>query len=129
MLQLFRRSFKGSFPPVVMFALTWTIAIFSARKRSLVQGNVFTRVCHSVQGGLYPVGASVQGASVQGGLCEGGLCQGNPPPPTETPCTVYGKDRAVLILLEGIFVCILSSEMDFVLIYATTITSLHLFSQ
>ena len=63
--------------------------IVTAHKRSLGQGNVFTRVCHSVQGGrrsLYdgtsyladwsgpmflPGGLSVQGVSVQGDLYQG----------------------------------------------------------
>ena len=46
------------------------MVVITARKRSLEQGNVFTRVCHSVHG-----------VSVQGGLCPGGsrsrgLCTG-----------------------------------------------------
>ena len=62
--------------------------LITARKRSLVQGNVFIRMCHSVQGGsLYDVtsclaawshvpsgGSLSRGASVQ----EGGL-SGRPP--------------------------------------------------
>ena len=61
----------------------------AARKRSLGQGNIFTRVCHSVQGS-----GSVEG----GGLClggRGGLCHGN---------IRYCKKRAVHDLLECIFV-------------------------
>ena len=57
--------------------------IFTARKRSFGQGNIFTSVCLStggrggfpVQGGLYP-GFSVQGISVQGSLSWVGLCLG-----------------------------------------------------
>ena len=44
--------------------------IFTARKRSLGQGNVFTCVCHSVRGGLHsgrgppPTGICIQGGTV-----------------------------------------------------------------
>ena len=64
---------------------------FTARKRSLGQGNVFIPVCHSVHRGKVSVpvcitghmtggplsrGISVQrGVSVQGGLCPGGVSQ------------------------------------------------------
>ena len=41
--------------------------IITARKRSLGQGNVFTRVCHSVHGG------STSGGSTSGGLDQGRL--------------------------------------------------------
>ena len=60
--------------------------IFTARKRSLGQGNVFTRMCHSVHRG--------KGVSVAG---EGSIL-GRPPPQTEI--TQYSKERAVHILLE-----------------------------
>ena len=46
--------------------------IFTARKRSLGQGNIFTRVCHSVHGGGRCVVAG--GCMVAGGMhgCWGG---------------------------------------------------------
>ena len=67
--------------------------IFTARKRSLGQGNDFAPVCHSVHRGGVSVGVSVQGISVQGwvsvwlslfqgwvsvqrGVYPGGLCLG-----------------------------------------------------
>ena len=51
----------------------------------------------SLSRGLSVQGVSVQsGVSIQEGLCpEGGLCQGDP---------LYGKERAVRILLECILV-------------------------
>ena len=52
--------------------------IFTDRKRSLGQGNVFTPVCHSVHGG----GGSLH----PGGSASGGLGR---PPPSDT--TRYGK--------------------------------------
>ena len=58
--------------------------LFTARKRSLEQGNVFTPVCHSVHRGrgwlpsmhhrLHDRGVCLQGVCIQGGL-------GRPPPP------------------------------------------------
>ena len=61
------------------------IIIITARKRSLRQGNVFTRVCHSVHRGE----VSVRGVSVR-----------------ETPGQrhPYGKERTARILLECILV-------------------------
>ena len=92
------------------------IPIFTTRKRSLGQGNVFTRGCHSVRGGCLcmmslPVwlpgpmflsrGVSIQGVSVRGVFVqEGSLSR-------ETLCQ-YSKERAVRILLE----CILVSFLD-----------------
>ena len=78
---------------------------FTARKRSLGQSNVFTRVCHSVQRRV-----SVQRGrgSCPGGLCRGGLCRGDPPRRETHP---YGKELAVRILLECILVGIISSFM------------------
>ena len=80
--------------------------IFTARKRSLGQGNVFTGMCRSFcsHGG-------------KGSLSGGGLLDRDPPTETswtETPWTetppalrppLYGKERAVSILLECILVC------------------------
>ena len=45
--------------------------VFTARKRSLGQGNIFTPVCHSVHGG-----GGVRGCSRGGGVrgCSGGAC-------------------------------------------------------
>ena len=75
--------------------------IFTARKRSLGQGNVFTSVCHSVHGGVVCLSmhhrshdrgvcqGGVSGVSLSGGVSvwdvsvwgsvSGGLCQGDPP--------------------------------------------------
>ena len=100
------------------------IAIFTARKRSLGQGNVFTGVCLSTVGGIsLPAcirghmiegslsrGVSVQGVSVQGGaLCpnKGGLCPG----------ASYGNEWVVSILLE----CILVMSVFLFLPFATVV--------
>ena len=68
-----------------------SLRIFTARNRSLGQGNVFTPVCHSVHkgGGLCPSmrhrsrdrrslsgGLSVQGVSVQGVSVQGSMSRG-----------------------------------------------------
>ena len=68
-------------PPIILsfqlfdFILICEILIFTARKRSLGQGNIFTPVCHSVHGGAYVV---VGGACMvtQGGVhgCSKGGC-------------------------------------------------------
>ena len=50
--------------------LEGTSVIFTARKRSLGQGNVFTPVCHSVHRGSLSGGGEV---------CPGGLCLGGSP--------------------------------------------------
>ena len=48
-------------------------SLFTARKRSLGQGNVFTPVCDSVQrGSLYPG----EGVLYPAGLCPRGICLG-----------------------------------------------------
>ena len=46
------------------------ISLFTASKRSLGQGNVFTRVCHSVHRGV--VGSASQGGLYSGGSASGG---------------------------------------------------------
>ena len=84
--------------------------IFTARKPSLGQGNIFTPVCHSVHGGgesactgsLYP-GKSAPG---RGGLHPG---VGKPPPHWILRDTV--NERAVRILLECILVFFTYSKM------------------
>ena len=51
-------------------------AVFTARKRSLGQGNIFTPVCHSVHGGggAWSQGVGVPGRGVPGrGVCSGGV--------------------------------------------------------
>ena len=81
--------------------------IFTARKRSLGQRNVFTPVCDSVHGGggflsqhasqvTWPGGevSLSRGVSVHGDLCPGSL-SGRP---------LYSNVRAVCILLECILV-------------------------
>ena len=74
--------------------------IITAHKRSLGEGNVFNRICHSVEGGaggLYDVTSSVSGPTfLPGVLCPGGLCQADPR--IEAP--QYGDERAVCILLK-----------------------------
>ena len=67
------------------------------------EGNVFTGVCLSmgevsvsVQGGLCPLGVSVQGVSVRGG----GLCPGG----SLSKEKKVGKELAVRILLKSILV-------------------------
>ena len=64
--------------------------IFSACKRSLGQGNIFTGVCLSIVGGgvsvrchflfreesKYRVGSLSEGSLCPGGFCPGGLCLG-----------------------------------------------------
>ena len=67
--------------------------IFTARKRSLGQGNIFAPVCHSVHGGgcllpggggvLAPGGSGPGGMHAQGGACFGGvlLAEGVPTSP------------------------------------------------
>ena len=48
--------------------------IITSRKRGLGQGNVFTRVCHSVYGGFHPLGGAVLGRvvlSLTGGVMKG----------------------------------------------------------
>ena len=76
--------------------------IFTARKQSLGQGNVFTRVCHSVHRGEGVFVCVCVGASLPDR--ETPL---NRDPRTETPRTEtppYGKERTVLILLECILI-------------------------
>ena len=98
----------------------------TARKRSLGQGNAFTRICQSVRGGgkesLYDVtscptawshvppgeGAYVSGpCSFQGVSAQGVLSDRDPlgqrtSHPGQRPLW-YGKERGVRILLECIF--------------------------
>ena len=73
--------------------LPWVFAIFTARKRSLGQGNDFKPVVHSIHGKGCIMSFSVSGpmflpgGSLSGGLCQegrgavsgGGLCQEIPP--------------------------------------------------
>ena len=49
--------------------------LFTAHKRSLGQGNVFTRVCHSVHRESQSLSRVLR---PEGGLCPGGLCPGGP---------------------------------------------------
>ena len=90
--------------------------IFTARKRSLGQGNVFKLVCHSVHrdGGGFPAcitghmtrAVCLQGVCIEGGLYLGGLPPGGlgrTPPPHGILRDMINK-RAVRILLECILV-------------------------
>ena len=62
----------------ILISLSSHVGVFTARKRSLGQGNIFTPVCHSVhRGGMH--GCSGGGACVvaPGGACVvlfGGVC-------------------------------------------------------
>ena len=76
--QIFTALFK--FNPVPRFPCIFILFVLTARKRSLGQGNIFTSVCHSVQGGVACVqkwGACVvKGGCVVKGACmgKGGVC-------------------------------------------------------
>ena len=48
---MFEQLVHGIFMDISLGIYSWNDAIFTARKRSLGQGNIFTPVCHSVQGG------------------------------------------------------------------------------
>ena len=85
--------------------------------KEVAEGNVFTAVCDSVQGGLCP-GGLCPGAVVSvegGGLCRGGwslfggLCHRILP-----PTTPYGNMRVVRILLECILIifCLMLSQQQ-----------------
>ena len=105
-----------------VYQMWYDIQLFTARKWSLGQGNVFTGVCLSTQeGGLCPRG---------GGLCLGKSLSGRHPwqrplgqrslwtetPQTETPQTetkLYGKEPAVRILLECILVLLESFPISY----------------
>ena len=52
------------------------LPIFTARKRSLGQGNIFTPVCHSVHGGACVVAPGGACMVARGGMrgCWGGMC-------------------------------------------------------
>ena len=72
--------------------------------RSMWQGNVFIRICHSVHGGWVLSGArgteelcGIEGVSAQDGVCLGGVFAHSTPPNTV-------NRRAVCILLEDILV-------------------------
>ena len=73
-------SYNEQFPLHVFDSDVEWILIFTARKRSLGQGNVFTPVCHSVhmggvciRGGLHPGGVCIHsGVYTQGSLHPGG---------------------------------------------------------
>ena len=82
--------------------------IFTARKPSLGQGNIFTPVCHSVQGG----GVCMHWESVPREVCtrEGGSAsRGGQTPHWILRDTV--NERALRILLECILVFFTYSKM------------------
>ena len=61
-------SYNEQFPLHVFDSDVEWILIFTGRKRSLGQGNVFTPVCHSVhRGGLHPGGLHPGGSASRGG--------------------------------------------------------------
>ena len=118
-------SWLFGFATVGFFAIMADIPIFTARKRSLGQGNIFTPVCHSVQGGrggvrgrvrtcLHAQGACMaggrawwwvcmaEGACVAGeGAWQGGICGGG----RAWQILRYSvNERPVRILLECILV-------------------------
>ena len=85
-----------------------TFTIFTVRKRSLGQGNVFTPVYHSVHiGGLHPGG---RGFCIPVGLHPGGCAEPAPPPDRILRDTV--NERAVCILLECILVFVFLILVD-----------------
>ena len=68
------------------------LAIFTARKRSLGQGNIFTPVCHSVHGGggvPVPRGACSRGSACSRGVPALGVPGGDPPTPDSYCCGRY----------------------------------------
>ena len=77
----------------------------------VAEGYVFTPVCHSVHGGGHAWHRGVHGRGVLGGVSVsgpmfllGGLCPGGLPdrdPLDRDPPPLYGKERAVRILLES----------------------------
>ena len=92
-----------------------TVNIFTASKRSLGQGNVFTPVCHSIHGGtLHP------GESASKGVCIKGVCiQGQSASRrsasrgcwADSPAEIQStRGRAVHILLKYILVIILRAN-------------------
>ena len=84
---------------------TYEVAVFTTRKRSLGQGNVFTPVCHSVHGREVLVGlpacitgrmTSMGGSAYRGVCIGGGAYRGV----GQTPLELELEKRAVRILLE-----------------------------
>ena len=66
-------AYKNKLPHIVYIIYS----IITARKRSLGQGNVFTPVCHSVQGvGQHPGGVSIRGVGKSPPMSTGGLHPG-----------------------------------------------------
>ena len=86
--------------------------MFTARKRSLGQGNVFTPVCHSVhRGGVYIGGSCIREGvcigewiCIQEGLHSGGVCMQGVGRPPYWMLRDTVNERAVHILLECILV-------------------------
>ena len=80
----------------------------TARKRSLVQGNVLTPVCHSVHGGVCPT--PIPAGRPGEAWADWGRGLGRPPPPGCRPPSAdvpgYVNKQAVRILLD----CILASN-------------------
>ena len=94
-----------------MFTQLLRVRLFTARKRSLGQGNVFAPVCHSIHGGgmcCTGVGAGKGGDSVQGGGVLSVIGSGIiiPPSPSRTVPPQVNK-RVVGILLG----CFLVSDL------------------
>ena len=72
-------SWLFGFATVGIFAIVADIPIFTARKRSLGQGNIFTPVCHSVQGGACVAGGGhvcMPGGHAWQGACMAGDVHG-----------------------------------------------------
>ena len=88
--------YLSAYLPVCLSFRLFVAFIFTARKRSLGQGNVFTPVCHSVNGrGVYP---NMQWAGVYPriqcgrGVCDQGVTRGyTPPPPVRSTSGRYAS--------------------------------------
>ena len=83
-----------------------SVSIITARKRSLGQDNVFTRVCHSVHGGGLPGGICLQ----MGGCLREGLPRGGGSASRGNGQTPQPEKWAVRMLLECFLVLHFSVE-------------------
>ena len=113
---MFVNFFEGqcycSFTPAIYYAIVMIImfkgcaSIFTARKQSLGQGNVFTPVCHSVhrRGGVCPPPRMCTPPDAHPPGCRPPPGMQSPPPPPDTSDTV--NKRAIRVLLECILVAI-----------------------
>ena len=89
-----------------MAYLSILIWLINARKRSLRQGNVFTRVCHSVQGGVHAMHTPLpcMPSPPCTPTCHTRPLPRMPSPTTHAPPRDMVNERAVRILLECILI-------------------------